>query len=102
LPLLPIAKELRRIKRQEELEDFERFSAANGRAVWDEVLKRRREAEGSSNWRLSWTEGVHYQSEVYKILWEQFYAARRRRVLNSRSGGRPEIASRSQNTLMAT
>jgi hypothetical protein len=31
LPLLPIAKELRRIKLQEDLEEFERFEAAYGR-----------------------------------------------------------------------
>src|SRR6476659_7352786 len=73
LPLLPIAKELRRIKRQEELEEFERFEAAHGKAVWQEVLKPRREAEGNPNWRPSWMEGVHYQSEVSKILWGQFY-----------------------------
>jgi hypothetical protein len=47
VPLLPIAKELRRIKRQEDLEEFERFEAAFGKAVWDEVLKVRREAEGN-------------------------------------------------------
>jgi hypothetical protein len=76
LPLLPMAKELRRIKRQEELEEFERFEAVHGKAVWQEVLKPRREAEGNPNWRPSWTEGVRYQSEVYKILWERFYAAR--------------------------
>ena len=76
LPLLPIAKELRRIKRQEELEEFERFEAVTGKAVWQEVLKPRREAEGNPNWRPSWMEGVHYQSEVSKILWEQKAAAR--------------------------
>jgi hypothetical protein len=77
LPLLPIAKELRRIKRQEELEEFERFQGAHGRAVWDQVLKPRREAEGNPNWRPNWMEGVAYQTQVNKILWEQFYAARR-------------------------
>jgi hypothetical protein len=72
LPLLPIAKELRRIKRQEELEEFERFEAVHGKAVWQEVLKPRREAEGNPNWRPSWMEGVRYQSEVSKILWNNF------------------------------
>jgi hypothetical protein len=82
LPLLPIAKELRRIKRQEELEEFERFESAYGKAVWEEVLKARRDAEGP-NWRPTWMEGISYQTQVNKILWERFYAARRRRVLNS-------------------
>jgi hypothetical protein len=77
LPLLPIAKELRRMKKQEELEEFERFEVAYGKAVWEEVLKPRREAEGP-NWRPSWIEGVAYQTQVNKILWEQFYAARQR------------------------
>jgi hypothetical protein len=80
LPLLPIAKELRRIKRQEELEEFERFEAVHGKAVWEQVLKARREAEGNPNWRPSWIEAVRYQTEVYKILWEQFYADAGRRA----------------------
>jgi hypothetical protein len=46
-PLLPIAKELRRIKRREDLEEFERFQEAYGKAVWEEVLKARREAESN-------------------------------------------------------
>jgi hypothetical protein len=77
LPLLPIARELRRIKQQEELEEFERFEAAFGKAVWEEVLKVRREAEGNPNWRPSWMEGVSYQTQVNKILRGQFYATRR-------------------------
>ena len=51
LPLLSIAKELRRMKKQEELEEFERFEAVHGKAVWQEVLKERREAEGNPNWQ---------------------------------------------------
>jgi hypothetical protein len=82
LPLLPIAKELRRIKRQEELEEFERFEAVHGKAVWQEVLKPRREAEGP-NWRPSWMEGISYQTQVNTILREQFYAARRVASINS-------------------
>ena len=71
------------MKKQEDLEEFERFQAAYGKAVWDQVLKQRREAEGNPNWRPSWIEGVRYQTEVYKILREQFYAARRVASLNS-------------------
>jgi hypothetical protein len=83
LPLLPISKELRRMKKQEELEEFERFEAVHGKAVWEEVLKARREAERNPNWRPNWTEGVHYQSEVYKILREQFCEVRRMASLKS-------------------
>ena len=83
LPLLPIAKELRRIKRREDLEEFERFEAVYGKAVWEEVVKARREAEGNPNWRPGWTQGVRYQTQVNKILWERFYAARRVASLNS-------------------
>ena len=82
LPLLPIAKELRRMKKQEELEEFERFEAVRRTAVWEEVLQPRREAEGP-NWRPSWMEGISYQTQVNKILWQQFYAARRVASLNS-------------------
>jgi hypothetical protein len=42
------------------------------------VLKPRREAEGSPNWRPSWTEGVRYQTQVNKILRQKFCAARQR------------------------
>ena len=83
LPLLLIAKELRRMKKQEELEEFERFEAAYGEAVREEVLQARREAEGNPNWRPSWMEGVSYQTQVNKILREQFYAARRVASLNT-------------------
>jgi hypothetical protein len=74
LPLLSIPKELRRMKKQEDLEEYEQFEAVHAKAVWDEVLKPRREAEGNPTWRPSWMEGVHYQSQVHKILWQQFYA----------------------------
>jgi hypothetical protein len=77
LRLLPIAEELRRIKRREDLEEFERFEAAYGKAVWEEVLKARREAEGYPNWRPNWMEGMCLQSQVHKALWEQFRASRR-------------------------
>jgi hypothetical protein len=80
--LLSIAKELRRMKKQEELEEFERFEAVYGKAVWEEVLKPRREAEGNPNWRPSWMEGVRYQTQANKILRQKFYAARRVASLN--------------------
>jgi hypothetical protein len=81
LPLLSIPKELRRMKKQEQLEEFERFEAVHGKAVWEEVLKPRRESEGP-NWRPNWMEAVSYQNNAYKILWEQFCAARRVANLN--------------------
>jgi len=77
LPLLSIPQELRRMKRQEDLEEFERFEAANGKAVWHEVLKRRREAEGNPNWRPNFMEGMRYQNQVRAIVWEQFRVSRR-------------------------
>jgi len=39
--------------------------------------RHRREAEGNPNWRPTWMEGLCIQNQVRKILWEQFYAARR-------------------------
>jgi hypothetical protein len=83
LPLLSVPKELRRMKKQQELEEFDRFEAAYGKAVWDEILRSRREAEGNPNWHPSWMEGISYQPQVNKILREQFYAARRVASLNS-------------------
>jgi len=60
-----------RIKKQEELEQFVRFRAVYGTAVYDQILKqlgKRRQPE----WRPSWIEGVRYQAEVTKILREKF------------------------------
>jgi len=76
LPLLSIPKELRQMKEQEELMEFERFAAANGRAVLEEVLKARRKVEGS-NWRpINWIEGMRLQNQVRKMLSEQLGASR--------------------------
>jgi hypothetical protein len=74
LPLLSTTRELRRMTRQEELEEFERFEEVNGKALWEEVLKARREAKGNPNWRPSWMEGVGYRTQVRKVLWERFTA----------------------------
>ncbi len=46
------------MKQQEALEAFRRFEAAHGRAVWDQVLEARRQAEGNSTRRPNWTEGA--------------------------------------------
>ena len=48
------------MKQQTNAEKFERFEAAHGKTVWDEVLKLRREAEGNPNWRPNFMEGVAY------------------------------------------
>jgi hypothetical protein len=72
LPFLSITKELRRMKRQEELEAFRRFEAAHGPGVWAQVLAARRQAEGNPNWRPNWMEGVRCQNEVNAILRAQF------------------------------
>ena len=85
LPLLSIPKELRRMKQHEDSElrrvEFERFEAVHRKEVCDEVLKSRREAEGNLNWfPRHWSEGVGYQSDIYKILRERFAAHRRRQT----------------------
>jgi hypothetical protein len=77
LPLLSIPRELRRMKQHEDSElrrvEFERFEAVHRKEVWDQVLKSPREAEGNLNWfPRNWSEGVGYQSDVYKILRERF------------------------------
>jgi len=74
LPLLSIAKELRRMKRQEELKAFELFEAAHGKAVLDEVLKARREAVGDPHWRPNWMTGMAIANQVRNILRKQFPA----------------------------
>ena len=77
LPLLPVVRELRRTKEQEDREEFERFSAANGRAILEVMLKRRREAEGNPHWRPNFLEGMSLQNQVRGILLAQFQLPRR-------------------------
>ena len=62
------------MKKQEEEAEFERFTAAHGKAIWAEVLKSHRETEGP-NWRPSWMEAVGYQGEVRQLLCKQFRGA---------------------------
>jgi TAT (twin-arginine translocation) pathway signal sequence len=79
LPLLSIAKEVRRIK---ETEDGQKFSEAFGtfaakyrRAVWDQVLQPRRKVLDDPNWRPRYfSEGVGYAGEIDRILRERFEA----------------------------
>jgi len=77
LPLLSVPKELRRMKEAGRTGGV-RPIRGGLREGGVGVLKARREAEGNPNWRPSWMEGLHYQSEVSKILRGQFYAARQR------------------------
>ena len=72
LPALSVPNELRRMKRAEDEIEFNRFAASRRRAVWDQVLKTRRDLEDDPNWRPSWSEGLAYQSEVNGILREAF------------------------------
>jgi hypothetical protein len=75
LPLLAVAKTLRQMKEQDDRQKFAEafgpFAAKHRQAVWDEVLKARREMEGPK-WRPSWIEGMAYQAEVFRILQERF------------------------------
>jgi hypothetical protein len=77
LPLLSIAKELRRMKKAEEEAEFEAFAAVHQMTVWDEVLAPERKRRGQPDWRPSTCmEGLAFQSRVSKILREQFKVAR--------------------------
>jgi hypothetical protein len=77
LPLLEVSKEWRRLKALDDArrcsEEFSQFEAIHREAVWAEVLQPRRKALGDQNWKPKyWSEGVGYQSEVYRILRERF------------------------------
>jgi hypothetical protein len=75
LPLLSLPKELRRLKKAEDQAEFEAFAAVHGGAVWDEVLAPERKTRGQPDWRpSSFMEGLVFQSQVNKILHEQFTA----------------------------
>lgn len=74
LPTLSVPKELRRMKRAEDEQEFSRFAAPLRQAIWDQVFKSRRAAEGTSNWRPSFMEGMAYQNRVDTILRKRFRA----------------------------
>jgi hypothetical protein len=75
LPLLSIAKELRRMKTAEDRAEFEAFADVHRKAVWDAVLSPERKRRGQPDWRpSSFMEGLVFQSRVSKILHEQFKA----------------------------
>ena len=77
LPLLSVAKELRRMKTAEEQAKFEDFAAVHQRAVWDEVLAPERKKRGQPDWRpSSFMEGLALQSQVNRVLHEQFKVGR--------------------------
>jgi hypothetical protein len=71
---LPIVRVLRRIKQQEDAQEFERFEAAHGKAIWEEILKPRREVEGNPNWRPTWMEGMQYENQVRSLLRKRYRA----------------------------
>jgi hypothetical protein len=76
LPLLSVARELRRMKQAADATAFEQFADLHGQAVWDEVLGPVREARGEPNWRpIRWMEGLAFQAQVGKILRERFARA---------------------------
>jgi hypothetical protein len=77
LPALSIPKTLRQMKRQADVEESERFAATHSSAVWQEVLKPRREAERNPNWQPSCGEAMNYQIEVREIL-RKIYAQQKR------------------------
>lgn len=76
LPLLPLAKELRRMKDEADAIELRKFAAFHCRAMWDEVLRPIRDARGGSNWQPNFMEAMTYQSHVNKVLHERFNAAR--------------------------
>jgi hypothetical protein len=76
LPLLSIPKELRRIKTAEQQVEFEAFAAVHQDAAWEEVLSPERERRKQPEWKpSSFMEGLAFQSQVSKILHEQFKVA---------------------------
>ena len=90
------------MKKQEELEELERFEAVQGKAVWEEVLRYRREAEGNQNWRPTWMEGVQLSERDLQNSPATILCGTPSGKSNSGAADATEIASRSQNNLMAT
>jgi hypothetical protein len=71
-----IAKE-RRMKTAVDQADFEAFAAVHQRAVWGEVLLPECKRREQPDWRpSSFMEGLAFQSQVNKVIREQFKIAR--------------------------
>ena len=77
LPLLSVAKELRRMKAVADEERFRRFAARHREAVWNDVLKIVRHEIGSPNWRpTGWIVGMGFQARVDGILSDRYQRSR--------------------------
>ena len=77
LPLLSVAKELRRMKMVADEERFRQFAALHREAVWNDVLKIVRHEIGSPNWRpTGWIVGMGFQARVDGILRDRYQRSR--------------------------
>ena len=77
LPLLSVAKELRRMKMVADEERFRQFAALHREAVWNDVLKIVRHEIGSPNWRpTGWIVGMGFQARVDGILRHRYQQSR--------------------------
>jgi hypothetical protein len=84
LPLLSVVRELRQMKQREDAhvrrQEFESFQVRHRQAAWDQALSARRATENDPHWQpRTFADGVRYQRESRKILWQQFYLAKSRR-----------------------
>ena len=69
LPLLSVAKELRRMKTVADEERFGQFAALHRQAVWDEVFNLVRDEIGDPNWSpTGWIAATGFQARVDGIL----------------------------------
>jgi hypothetical protein len=69
LPLLSIAKELRRMKTVADEERFRRFAELHLQVVRNNVLKLVRDEKGDPSWRpTGWIVGIAFQARVDEIL----------------------------------
>jgi hypothetical protein len=77
LPMLSVAKELRRMKTVADEERFRRFTALHRKSVRDEVLKLVRDEIGDPNWRpTGWIAGMGFQARVDQILRHRYQRCR--------------------------
>ena len=77
LPLLSVAKELRRMKMVADEKRFRRFAALHREAVWNGVLKLVRNEIGDPNWRpTGWIMGIGFQARVDEILRHRYQRRR--------------------------
>jgi hypothetical protein len=91
LPLLSVAKELRRMKTVADKQRFGQFATLHRKAVWGEVLKLFRDEIGDPNWSpTNWIVAMGFQARVDGILRHRYQRVETARFRSHDTTSRPD------------